>query len=77
MVYINAEVKSMRFKFKPELPEVRKDKWYNAAIKLKDIVGDREFTVHSIMSIFKIDGNQAMTFLSYLMEQKMIEQVYE
>ncbi|WP_134705080.1 hypothetical protein [Ammoniphilus sp. YIM 78166] len=67
----------MRFVFKPELPPVPQDKWYNAAVKLKEIVGEQEFTVHSIISIFKIDGNQAMTFLSYLMEQKMIEQVYE
>lgn len=63
----------MRFKFKPELPEAQKDKWYNAAAKLKEVVGDREFTVHSIKSIFNIDGNQAMTLLSYLMENRMIE----
>ncbi len=43
-----------------------------AAANLKEVVGDRELTVYSIQSIFGIDGNQAMTLLSYLVENRMI-----
>lgn len=67
----------MNFVFKPELPPVPHDKWFNAAAKLKEVVGDREFTVYSIQSIFGIDGNQAMTLFSYLIHNRMITEVYE
>ncbi len=67
----------MNFVFKPEIPSVPQDKWHNAAVKLKEVVGDREFTVYSIMSIFNIDGDKAMTLLSYLFENRMISQVYD
>lgn len=67
----------MNFVFKPELPPVPNDKWYNAAVKLKEVVGDREFTVYSIKNIFGIDGNQAMTLLSYLVMNRMVTTVYD
>jgi hypothetical protein len=63
----------MKYEFKPEnLGERGKDKWMNAAITLHKHMGNKAFTVQDIKRLYSIDGNQAMTLLSYMVEHRLV-----